>query len=783
MLDIRFRIPYHIDRVEQALQWVGRVNGSEMVYELIPDNDRHYWSLSLSVPCDSTVELIYGYRVVQGESIIRVEPPIVPHSLRLSLAEGETSGKIAIDDRWIDPDPEHRMGDAPLAKLLGRTDFSLLRIPSFDTATGDVFLIRSRREYEGDLLVVGADPSIGAWCPNKGLSLSLSRNGYLLQFPKRIATEYKLVWRLPSGEVHWEQGENRHYQPDDDGIFTFGYLDLPQFEGQVFIRRQLTGTAVPLFSLRGKRTQGIGDFTSAIELLDWMKEEGQSVLQLLPIYDTTFSRTERDSYPYNAITTYGIHPIYLDLWELPGFAEAPEKESWLREAQKLERHAQVAFEKVLRFKERVVECLFSRWDKQPKSEQFNQFWLDEQEQLLPYALFCAIRDMLPHKGVEDYPSYADVRRGWEKDRCYLGKSLEEAVMRCVFTQYYLYGQLGQLTEEAHKRGILIKGDLPIGVARNSVDVWTQPHLFHLDLEAGSPPDAFSPTGQDWGFPTYNWVEMEREGFAWWRRRLRSMSRHFDALRIDHILGFFRIWSIPAGTGDASLGWYVPALGFSADEVQGVTDFCNQDEHGHYHPLMMPQQRIDYERLTDEQQYKIAQRSDEYYHHRNEYLWRETALKRLTNIMTTSDILLCAEDLGVLPKSIQEVLSSLELLSLEVLRMPKLPGKRFVEPQDIPWLSVLTTGTHDMPSLRAWWAMISEEERWQLAELYHFTEDVSPRGLVEALLREARALLLILPLQDWFVRSGYGAEVDPAEEQINKPEDPHHIWNYRVPLSH
>lgn len=779
MLEIRFRIPYYIGIAGQVLRWVGRVNGSEMAFNLKPDDSLHNWSLLLRVPSESTVELIYNYRVVEGDSIIRTEPPLVPHSLRLSLAAGETSGKVAIDDRWIDPSPEHRMGDAPLAKLLGRTDLSRLRIPSFDTASGDIFLIHHWQEYEGELLVVGADPSIGAWYPEKGLPLSLSRKGYLLQFPKRVPTEYKLVWRLPSGEVRWELGANRYYQPDGDGIFTFGHLDAPHFEGGETSHRQLTGTAVPLFSLRGKRTQGVGDFTAAIELLDWMKRQGQSILQLLPIYDTTFSRTDRDSYPYSAITTYGLHPIYLDLWELPGFAEAPERESWLREARELEARPKVAFEKVLRLKERVVGCLFDRWYKPPQSIAFSQFFQTEQEQLLPYALFCAIRDLYPHIPVKEYPSYAEVRAGWDKSRSYLGKNLEEAVMRSAFLQYHLYKQLGQLTEEAHKRGILIKGDLPIGVARNSVDVWIQPHLFHLELEAGSPPDAFSPTGQDWGFPTYNWEEMEREGYTWWRRRLQSMSRHFDALRIDHILGFFRIWSIPAETGDASLGRYVPALGFTAEEVSGVADLCNRDEQGVYHPLMIPQQRKGYYLLPEEQKHKIAALSEEYYYRRNEALWRETALKRLTNIMTASDILLCAEDLGVLPKSIQEVLASLELLSLEVLRMPKLLGRRFVEPQDIPWLSVLTTGTHDMASLRGWWATLAEDAQQELAELYHFTKDVSPRGLVQALLHTPRSLLLILPLQDWFTITGYGNEVDPADEQINNPQDPHHIWNYRV----
>lgn len=777
MVELSIVLPYYAPDLRDQIYWVGQVNGMTCRYPLIPDEGRVSWSLSVALE-EGSVELTYSYQVEREGSLYRVEPPHSPHTLRLEVAEGK--GAI-IYDYWIEADPEHRYSDSPLAPLLGRVNMGQRRMPSFSTSSPEAFLIPIAKAYEGELLLVGSDPSIGAWQVEHGISLTLSRHGYLMQFPKAWPTEYKLVLRERSGRALWEEGANRHYQPTEEGRFVLHTLTPPHFEGLTEAPPPtLTGTAVPLFSLRGKHTMGIGDFGAALELLDWMEAEGQSVLQLLPIYDTTFTRTEADSYPYSAVTTYGLHPNYLDLPRLPGYAEAPERAEWEARGRALEALSQIDYMGVTQLKEEVVLTLYKQWRKGREKADFTTFVAKEGGQLLSYALFTAIRDLYPDRQVKDYPPYKEVLAEWQATQSYDGHSLTQAVERCQYVQYYLYQQLEELQNKAHHRGILLKGDLPIGVSRNSVDVWVAPHLFCLDKEAGSPPDAFSKEGQDWAFPTYNWEAMATEGYAWWHRRLSRMSRQFDALRIDHILGFFRIWSIPAGSGDASAGWYVPAVGYRAEEVAGLEPFFNQDEVGQYHPLLEPSARDGYDILSPEPKARLADLVHRYYYHDNDQLWRATALQRLTHIMSASEMLLCAEDLGVLPQSIQEVLSGLDILSLEVLRMPKKIGRHFVEPQDIPRLSVLTTSTHDMPSLRGWWQTLVEEERQELAHLYHM-EEVSPRGLVQALLRDHHSILLILPLQDWFVLTGFGSDVPPEAEQINKPQDPHHIWNYRLPL--
>lgn len=783
-LKIRFNIPYYTHDPEEILLWVGSVRGITTKPTAQPmrrvDHSREDWLLELDFEADKELELSYNYRVVKWGQTERIEAP-VPHTLRLKI-DKNAPNSISVYDRWIDPDPAHRYTDAPLAAILGYQDLTRISMPVFKTSSGDAYVFASPMPLQGTVALCGAHYSCGSWDPQRAIPLTLTRNGYVLQFPMRLQTEYKIILKLDSGEVIWEEGANRLYTPDHDGIFTLRYETPPKFfEQNKGDRPQLRGTAVPIFSLRTDYSYGIGDLRDAVELLEWQRVNHQNILQLLPIYDTTFYRNERDSYPYNAVTTYGIHPIYLNVRALPGYKTAQERAIWEEQARQLNQLESIDYVAVLRLKEQVMDRLFETWYKDASitDNSFIQFCEDQKEHLLPYALFCTIRDMNPGKSVVDFLPYSEVLEEWVANKSYLGENIEKQVTKHSWRQFYLYKQLEKLSYSAANRNILIKGDLPIGVARDSVDTWVYPELFHLDKEAGSPPDNFSDTGQDWGFPTYNWDVIQQDGYQWWKRRFSHMAQYFDAIRIDHILGFFRIWSIPAGTGNPALGYYVPALGYTKQEIGDILVLCNRDEKGLYHPPLAIQDHKNYQDLTPIQQQKALKIRDDYYYNRNEALWRQTAIERLSNVMAASDLLICGEDLGVLPKSIQEVLQSLEILSLEVLRMPKKLGRDFVLPHDIPELSVFTTSTHDMPSLRAWWASLTDDEQWALAKLYRFEDEITPKGLVRALMN-TDALLLILPLQDWFVLSDYGSQVKPEDEQINVPEDPYHIWNYRMP---
>ena len=136
-----------------------------------------------------------------------------------------------------------------------------------------------------------------------------------------------------------------------------------------------------------------------------------------------------------------------------------------------------------------------------------------------------------------------------------------------FIQFHLHLQLLEATNYARANGVVLKGDIPIGISRNSVEAWTEPHYFNLNGQAGAPPDDFSVNGQNWGFPTYNWEVMEQDDYSWWMKRFRKMSEYFDAYRIDHILGFFRIWEIPMHAVHGLLGQFVPSLPMSREEIE------------------------------------------------------------------------------------------------------------------------------------------------------------------------------------------------------------------------
>lgn len=736
------------------------------------------WSLDLPLSLSGDLELSYSYRVELGEEILAVEAP-VPHQMRLRACEPSASPlTLLVYDRWIEPSPAHRLTEPPLCHLLDLPDRTKAPMASFDCRSGEVIALLRQQIYDGELYLVGSVTQAGAWDPMHGIPLRATRHCYTLSMDGLPEMEYKIVLRRPDGTYQWEEGSNRSYRPSERRALSITFVDDVRLES-TWERQSIEGTVAPLFALRTERSYGIGDLGDAVDFVSYLSRLGQHVYQMLPIYDTTFTRTPRDSYPYNAITTYGLDPLYLDVRQLPSYDQASARKEWERRAEELNALPRVDYTGVRQLKREVVDYCYSRLDEATLGA-VRDFMESEREDLLPYCLFCVVRDRQPGTPVTDFTPYLEVRDEYLQSGTIHGADARHEVLRYAYIQYFLYSQLGRLTETAHRHRVLIKGDLPIGVGRNSVDVWVAPHLFHLDKEAGAPPDFFSADGQDWGFPTYNWEAMAREDFRWWRHRFAVMERHLDAIRIDHILGFFRIWSIPEATSSQLEAHYVPALGYRPDEVDGVEALCAQDEKGLYHPSPSPELYPAFGPLSPEKKQLILYLREEYHHHRNEELWRRTAIKRLLGATSETRMLLCAEDLGSLPGSMREVMDTFELLSLEVVRMAKKPWSAFAHPADIPYLSVGSTSTHDTSSLRHWWYTTPEHLRDEIARAYGCMEDPTPAGLIRAMRRIAPSVLIILPMQDWWTLTGYGSEVPPEEEQINHPEDPEQIWDYRMP---
>lgn len=484
------------------------------------------------------------------------------------------------------------------------------------------------------------------------------------------------------------------------------------------------GTAIPVFSLRSKDDFGIGEFADLRLMVDWAVATGQSVIQLLPVNDTTRKGDWTDSYPYSPISSFALHPLYINLQELGVKTTAAFK----AEQKELNALAELDYPRVFEAKMQYIrKAYLEKGTKDIASRGYAKFvkenasWLDE------YAAFCAKRD-----------------------------GLEEDYYRWM--QYHLDKQFAAVVKYARTNGVSLKGDLPIGVSADSADAYWHPELFNLDSTAGAPPDFFSKDGQNWGFPTYNWEEMAKDDYAWWKARLRKMSEYFDAFRIDHILGFFRIWEIPVEFKSGLEGHFNPALPYSREDISSaglpLGGLFHEDPRnpGMYQPYITPSSAD----LPLWQQERFGAIYDDFFYHRNEELWRRNAERKLPELLTATGMLACGEDLGMVPACVPGVMSKEGILSLKMRGMEK----------EGAWnaMSVCATSSHDCETLRMQCA--EDPEPWQIRDmLWEFLASPS--------------MLAIFPLQDWLGLDDSLRRANRSEERINQPADPHHHWRYRI----
>ncbi len=555
------------------------------------------------------------------------------------------------------------------------------------------------------------------------------------------------------------------------------------------------GTAVPVFSLRTEDSFGTGDFHDLEKLVDWVAATGQRVIQLLPVNDTTMTGTWMDSYPYSANSIYALHPQYIYLPDM-GVRKC---KSYKAVQAELEALPQVDYERVNKEKDKWMRKAFARtWPEVRDTREYRLFLVSNMAWLDAY---CAFRILLARTGTADsscwgeYSVYSD-----SKVRKFLEENREEADYHS-FVQYHLHRQLRQARDYARSRGVILKGDLPIGVSRYGVDAWQNPSQFNMDSQAGAPPDAFASDGQMWGFPTYNWDKMAGDGFAWWKRRLGHMEQYFDAFRIDHILGFFRIWEIPRDAGSGLLGHFLPALPLSAEELgakgfdmssgayvgDGADTLFIEDPRrpGWWHPRISAQDTDKYRALTEPQKEAYDRLYNDFFYHRHDLLWRESALRKLPELLASTRMLACGEDLGMIPGCVPEVMREQRILSLEIQRMPKDSGSEFADTWSYPHLSVCATSTHDMSPLRAWWREDREVTRhfWRnvLGRQGEPPAECGPevcRSIIMMHL-QSKSMFAILPVQDYLSLRPELCSSVPEDERINDPSVTPHYWRYRM----
>ncbi|MBE6342504.1 MAG: 4-alpha-glucanotransferase [Lentimicrobiaceae bacterium] len=524
------------------------------------------------------------------------------------------------------------------------------------------------------------------------------------------------------------------------------------------------GVAVPVFSLRSRYSCGIGEFLDLKLLADWCSKVGLKIIQILPINDTRTDDSWDNSYPYKAISTKALHPIYLNLSEMGTLYNESDKEYFEQQRDYLNAKDYVDYPEVMKVKDAYFRKIFEQtWHEVKNRNDYRTFFNENRDWLIPYAEFCCQRSIDKVQQPEFYH----------------------------FLQYHLDKQLKEAVDYMHHKGIALKGDIPIGIGRDSVDAQTNPELFNMDCQAGAPPDAFATEGQNWGFPTYNWEAMEKDNYKWWRDRLTQMSRYFDAYRIDHILGFFRIWEIPIEYSQGTMGHFSPALpldlfnlDLNASQIEGLF-LRDKHDKNKFHPRIDMHLTQTYNELNDAQKDTLNKLYDDFFYHRNEELWKSEALKKLPKIIEASDMMVCGEDLGMVPACVPEVMQQLNILSLEVQRMPKKYGETFVNPRENPYLSVDTTSTHDTSTLRGWWEENGElTNRFYREMLGHhegapyFAEPWVCQEIIRQHL-DSSSMWVIIPIQDYIAMDGEFRWNETQREQINIPADPHHHWCYKM----
>ena len=670
-------------------------------------------------------------------------------------------------------------------------------------------------------------------------------------------------------QVLWETGMNRTIDLPEMKAGDVVVYDLDQAYFALY-NRKLAGTQVPVFSLRSEKSAGVGDFGDLKTMIDLVASTGQKVLQLLPINDTTITHTWTDSYPYSCISVFAIHPMYADLHALPELKDAKARAAAEKKREQLNSLSQIDYEQVNDFKINYLHQIFEQEGKKIMSgADFKAFILETQQWLVPYAQYSYLRDK---NGTADFTQWPDHNVWDEAERKDLTNPETEAYKNVgffYFVQFILNKQMQEAHEHAKAKGVILKGDIPIGVHRHSCDVWMEPKYFNMNGQAGAPPDDFSVNGQNWGFPTYNWDEMLKDGCQWWTRRFLNMSKYFDAYRIDHVLGFFRIWEIPVDSVHGLLGQFAPSLGMTREEIQGyglnfqedrftrpfITDWVldrmfheradevkekyldRLDDERYqmkpevdtqrkvealfadvtdekeiwlrdglyalisdvlfvrdrknlelFHPRISAQLDFIYESLYDSDKVVFNRLYNDYFYRRHNQFWYGEAMKKLPKLVQATRMLVCAEDLGMVPDCVPWVMDELKILSLELQSMPKDPTVKFGHLSRNPYRSVCTITSHDMPTLRMWWdENISRTQEYYNTMLYR--EGSAPHPLPGWLARDIIArhlaspsMLCILSVQDWLAIDERLRLPDVDAERINIPANPKHYWRYRMHLS-
>ena len=781
-----FNVEYHTSFGEfLVLNILSGDDASKVSHHKMTTLDDSHWFIELNKTFKAGTYIDYYYSVVRGDDEVRHEWLVEPHRLEFAAQKGI---RYVVYDHWIDiPEDSYMYSSAFTDCIMAcQREFS----PTSEFQQTVRLKVRAPQLRIGQQLgIAGAGDALGNWDINK--ALPMYEHEYhewvisldVAQLPQTF--EFKFVL-LGLDVPVWEQGGNRTVSLPlirDNEVFVY---ELSQVYFPVFPWKG-AGTVIPIFSLRSEGSFGVGDFGDLKKMIEWADKTHQRVIQVLPINDTNITHTWQDSYPYNSISIYALHPQYTDLRQLPEIKNEERKTHFEQLRQELNALPQIDYERVNNAKMEYLRELFAQeWATIKKRASYKDFFEQNKEWLVPYAAFCYYRDQYGTADFSQWPKEATVAAI---------KATNKEVQFWYFVQYNLDQQMHAAHDFARDHHVILKGDIPIGISRDGVEAWVEPKYFNLNGQAGAPPDPFSADGQNWGFPTYNWDEMLKDGCSWWVRRFRKMAQYFDAYRIDHVLGFFRIWEIPVPEKSGLKGQFAPALGLSREEIEGYGIYNHMElflvDHkraDRWHPRIAVQFNEDYEKLNDEEKYNFNRLYNDYFYRRNNQFWYQEAMKKLPRLTQATRMLCCAEDLGMVPDCVPWVMNELRILSLEIQSMPKDDKVRFGHLSQYPYRSVCTISTHDMPTLRQWW-----DEDWDRTQDYYnsmlhrgggaphplpgwLAKDIVSRHLTSP------SMLCLLSLQDWLSIDEKLRLPDANAERINIPANPRHYWRYRMHLT-
>ncbi|MBC7872773.1 MAG: 4-alpha-glucanotransferase [Ferruginibacter sp.] len=841
--------------------------------------NEEFWSVSIGIKKKELQKSItYKYILKNEEGELLNE---WGHDRRIELSRKEVQ-ELQLIDTWNHAGEfENAFYSDAFIKVLLKPNYTKGKIAT-DKDFTHVFKVKAPLLQKHEVVCLsGSAERLGDWSETNPVLLGREGDWWMAKldlsgssFP--IAYKYGVYNSKEKNFVRFEEGNNRLLYSDAEKkkatILHDGFVHLGNntWKG--------SGVAIPVFSLRSKNSFGVGEFSDIKLLVDWAKASGLKLIQLLPINNTMSTYSWMDSYPYSAISAFALHPLYINLAKVAGKEYADQLSSLKIKQEQLNDLAEVDYEEVMKFKFPVLKKLYEVMGEECfESDDYKHFFRENKHWLESFAAFCYLRDKYGTSNFEEWKTNGIYNKTEIDKLCSPKSTVFKEVSFYYFNQFHLHLQLKEAVDYAHKKGIVLKGDIPIGISRNSCDAWVSPGMYNMCWQAGAPPDDFTAVGQNWSFPTYNWKRMQEDGFAWWKQRFEQMSNYFDAFRIDHILGFFRIWSIPANAVQGIMGRFVPCLPVHINEFgeKGIwfdyqrycrpfiTDavlnevfgelagqvkdkFLVPNEFGGYDLEMQyetqleveeyfsamdetdsPEGAEEKERLklglfdlisnvifleekdsqgeefhfrismekTSSFRYLVPQLQEKlkalyvnYFYRRQDDFWCKEGLHKLPQLKAATNMLVCGEDLGMVPHCVPDVMQQLGILSLEIQRMPKDPKKEFFLPNDAPYMSVITPSTHDMSTIRGWW----EENRARTQHFYNnvlgqwgdapqYCESWINRAVVLQHLYSP-AMWSIFQMQDILGMSETLRRENPHEERINNPANPKHYWQYRMHIS-